>query len=419
MKILISSYACSPGMGSEPGCGWNWALHYAKLGIEVWCLTTKEFKKEIENQLEIENLPNLKFIYISTNKALDYARIKFYPHSVPLHYVFWQKAAYKTSKRLNSKENFDFVHHTTFASLQMGSDLYKLNIPFIYGPVGGGQFSSPVFKKYFKSDWIKEIIRRYVSWFFINIFPRSKNTVRNASLVLATNHETKDLANSMGGKNVSLFLDSGLAIDFIPKAIPERSLGKELNILWVGKMLPRKGLNLLLQAFSKVDRSLPITLTLVGNGPMWKEVQKTIKSLEIVDKTICVGQVPYNQVKKFYESSDIFLFTSLRDSFGIQLLEAMAFGLPIICLNHQGAHSFVPESVGFKVNVYQANKTIDEIAKAIKYMYKYPKEREKFSIEAFEYGQNHSWTNKINTLMKVYVEFGIINKNDWDSLIVI
>src|SRR5688500_8555175 len=117
MKILLSAYACQPNCGSELGNGWNWALETARLGYEVWCLTTPEGKEEIEAELELVQEPNLHIIYVSVPDWVNYA-FRYQP-GVYLHYLVWQQQAYRKAKELSASIDFDVVHHITLGSLQM------------------------------------------------------------------------------------------------------------------------------------------------------------------------------------------------------------------------------------------------------------------------------------------------------------
>src|ERR1700712_204754 len=140
-KLLLSVFACDPSIGSEDGNGWNWALGLADKGYEVHCLTRSV------NQAGIESYPapkNVTFHYIfmpmGTEKLFHAPGPAIY-----MYYMLWQWLAYKKAKGLHKTLNFDLAHHATWGSLQMGSFLYKLNLPFIFGPAGGGQKAPEAF----------------------------------------------------------------------------------------------------------------------------------------------------------------------------------------------------------------------------------------------------------------------------------
>jgi glycosyltransferase involved in cell wall biosynthesis len=78
-----------------------------------------------------------------------------------------------------------------------------------------------------------------------------------------------------------------------------------------------------------------------------------------------------------YRSADVFIFTSLRDSFGAQVLEAMGAGLPVVTLDHQGVGTFVPEKAAFKVPVKNPEETVAGLVEAIRTLMVSPELRAK------------------------------------------
>jgi hypothetical protein len=127
-KLLLSSFACDPSKGSEPGYGWNWSIGLAKKGWEVHCLTRAIGKIEIE---KMDRPPNLHFHYVELPFYLE-KLYKFSTAGMYLYYILWQWLAYKKADKLSRFNDFKIVHHVTWGSFQMGSFMYKLNIPFIW-----------------------------------------------------------------------------------------------------------------------------------------------------------------------------------------------------------------------------------------------------------------------------------------------
>jgi glycosyltransferase involved in cell wall biosynthesis len=169
----------------------------------------------------------------------------------------------------------------------------------------------------------------------------------------------------MGASRVALSMDTGLPPSFFadaPRMFEPRS--GPLRLLWTGRMMPRKAILLTLDALARTQADF--TLTILGDGIPQELMMQQIADRGLQDKVVWSGgRVPWAEVRQAYQVHDAFLFTSLRDSCGSQLVEAMALGLPVITLDHQGAHSVVPASAGFKVPVTERIETIDAIAKAV------------------------------------------------------
>ena len=144
MKVLLSAYACEPHRGSEEGFGWNWSTHLAKEGHEVWVLTRNWAQAEVEKEMSENPIPNLHFAYVDIPDRYKPAMKGIF--GVYAHYFLWQRAVYRYANELVKTTPIDLAHHVTWGSLIGGSWLWKLDVPFIFGPVGGGQVAPEAFK---------------------------------------------------------------------------------------------------------------------------------------------------------------------------------------------------------------------------------------------------------------------------------
>ena len=395
-KVLLSAFACNPKMGSEEGYGWNWSLGLANKGFEVHCLTRLIGKFDIDEMVKPENL---YFHYIKLPLGLE----KLYSSSRPgmyLYYLLWQLMAYKKARALNKKHNFNIAHHVTWGSVQLGSFFYKLNIPFVFGPAGGGQISPRAFKNYFGKSWNMEEKRNKVSTFLSKYNPACRKMLKQATAVWVSNKDTADLVKKIRFKEVRQTLDIALPKDFYPINFqPKKQKQGTLKLLWVGRFLPRKGLMLLLDVMEKLKEYPGIVLTLVGDGEERERILETIKIKELDATVIFNGKVPYKEVKKFYASKDVFFFTSLRDSGGSQLVEAMAFGMPVVTINLHGQSVIINDETGFRCPCKDPAETIEALANSILKLYNDPDLLSSMSLAAHKYALQQTWDQKIDTVV--------------------
>jgi len=143
-----------------------------------------------------------------------------------------------------------------------------------------------------------------------------------------------------------------------------------------------------------------ITLTIVGDGEMKEDIVKKIKDNGLEDTVKLTGMIPYSEVREYYATSDIFFFTSLRDSCPTQLTESMAFGLPILTLNLHGQGFVVNDETGIRCSVETPEKTIDELEKAILDLYQNPEKVTKMSQAAYDFARAQTWSSRIGSLVK-------------------
>ncbi len=400
MKLLVSAYACIPNRGSEPGNGWNWTLENAKLGHAVWCFTTPEGKQAITD--ELKKYPELKItvVYVDVPPLVNYL-YRFQPF-LYLHYLMWQAKAGRKAREIDREVDFDLVLHASMTSFQLGSGMWRVKKPLIFGPVGGGSFPPKAFKKYFFGKWHIEVIRKWTSDLLLLFNKSIRSVAKNGALIVVANHDTYKMAKQLGATRIKMFLDVGLPESFFPEVIPVRDDRKVLKILWVGRIFPRKGLPLVLEALSKVRKDLPYHLTIIGDGTHGHLMPELLKKYDLEAVTDWKGQVAWEVVKQAYVENHIFIFCSLRDTFGAQYLEAMAYGLPIISLKHQGAGDHIPDDAGIKVAVTYPDDTVKNIALAIEYMYDHPEECTAFGLRGSEFAKNQTWESRALRLAELY-----------------
>jgi glycosyltransferase involved in cell wall biosynthesis len=408
MKILLSAYACQPDCGSERGNGWNWSWHLAKMGHEIWVLTHLHGKETKEKALRLNSMPNLHLIYVDLPEKIQHSiknknLARFFGDQI--YYLCWQHQAYKIAQQLDRKYQFELVHHLTLGSITGGSHLWRLNKPFVFGPVGGGQLAPPQFKKYFRGQWMKEALRSFVNQHLVSFNLNTRRTLNRADLVLVTNQETFNLAKRLGARQIEFFLDTGLPQDYFPQTLPIRKNTSELRLLWVGRLLPRKGLPLILESLTKVNPNTPFKMTVVGAGDLSNCVPNWIKEFGLYDRVEYRGFVPWRELKSLYLDNDVFFFTSLRDSCAPQLLEAMAHGLPIITLDLHGAKRLVPNRAGIKVPVTNPTETANALAQAVEYMHNNFEERLSMSQVGYDFAQTQSWSHKVLKMSECYENF--------------
>ncbi|MEZ0486592.1 glycosyltransferase family 4 protein [Fibrella aquatica] len=400
-KVLISAYACVPGLGSEEGNGWYYSTIVSQTNHQVWCLTRSCNRAAVDKRLLETPFPNLNFVYVNTpdwvEKVYFWGLIGMY-----FHYLYWQWAALKTARPLNEVHQFDVVHHVSYGSLQLGSLLYKLNRPFIFGPIGGGQEAPSSLRHYFKGHWKKEQMRTMISELLLRFNPGCFKAVRRAKHVLVWNKDTRRKVEWLGRTENVTSEFSGISQAFIPQTPIVHPPGPVLQLVWVGRLMPRKALELTLHGLSKVDSRLPIQFTIVGDGEMGQYVPEYLETYNLKDRVHWAGKVGYEQVKAFYRQADVFFFTSLRDTGPAQLMEAMAYSLPVVTLDMHGQAELVNESTGIRVAVTDRETVATNLGKAIEWMYYHPEERLTMGANAYEFASKQAWEVKIRRMVKTY-----------------
>lgn len=398
LNILLSAYSCEPFRGTESGHGWNWAYELARLGHNVFVITRPVGRGAIEAFLNAFPCPNLQIVYVdSLHLSLRFGAIRPMLECLP-----WQWAALTAARKLCANNQIDVVHHVTWGSIHVGSKLWKLDKPFVFGPVGGGQIARWGFRRYLRGGWALEMTRSLVVRYFTGILFNARSTIAHSSLVVAANRETSAWARRLGGRRTEYMLDIGIPSSMLAKATrPPRRAGA-LRVLWVGRLVPRKALLLALEALASVDKRIDIRCTIVGDGPQGRYLRAWVRQLDLSDSVEWLGQVDWQVAMRVYAEHDVFLFTSLRDTGGTQLIEAMANGLPVITLDHQGAHVAVPADAGVKISVTTAEQTVRTLARALERLARDPAATERMGRAARLSAAEHTWDRKAARMSELY-----------------
>ncbi|MFZ9142012.1 MAG: glycosyltransferase family 4 protein, partial [Candidatus Limnocylindrus sp.] len=176
------------------------------------------------------------------------------------------------------------------------------------------------------------------------------------------------------------------------------------NILFVGRMEPRKGLIHLLRAFRKLQRDgVRARLLLVGTGPGEREARRYVLTRQLEDVEF-LGRVPEGQKAQLFKTADIYVSPATgRESFGIVLLEAMSAGAPIICSDIHGYRGVVRrERDGILVEPGNA----DALAASIRRLIDDPQLRAQLSRAGEERAQLFTW-ERVGQAVEEYYGFVI------------
>ena len=363
MKILISAYACEPNAGSEPFLGWRWVMEIAK-HHEVWVLTKDNNASSIDEELKLSGNPhNVQFVYIGLNKKLTFW--KKGRRGMKLFYTIWQRKAFHVAKKLNEKEKFDLVHHITFGAYTQPTYMYKIGIPFVWGPLGGGE-KMPLIKgrKMDLSSILYEFLRN-LQINITNMLPYARSSMKNASTIIVTTEETKQRFPQKYHHKVIIMQSLGIDDEFIRGNTEEKS-SNVIKILMVGRMIGWKGFDIGIDAFKTLlSKYNNIELHLRGKGKLKKLLMQRCGDLLNTKIFFSEDYLDYRDMYGFYTKHDIFLNCTLHDSGCLALLEAMSAGLPIVCIDVGGPKVLTEDSYAEKVSPKPYNDLVEDLAAAL------------------------------------------------------
>lgn len=357
MKVLICAYACEPNRGSEPGVGWKWALNLCNdQSQEVYVLTRNNNRNLIENYWDSNTKPkNLTFFYYDLPSVFVWAKHHGLP--VNLYYAWWLIGAINYAKKLHKEYHFDYAHHLTFGVFRDPCPLYKLGTPYFIGPIGGGEQTPKGFASiYSYKQRLIEMFRTFANKFAL-YNPTLNKTFNKASLILSKTNETQQVLSKWHNKtHVSL----EIGIEQVNRSTKNRD--KECFI-YVGRFIYWKGIKLVLESFRKYSSIHPnAQLLMIGKGTMEEYIKQYAQRNNL--KINVIAWIQQEKLKQYYQSSSAMIFPSLHDSSGNVVLEALSFGLPVICLDCGGPATILGEELS-ECTVSTKDTNIDEVVDQI------------------------------------------------------
>jgi glycosyltransferase involved in cell wall biosynthesis len=364
LRVLVSAYACEPGKGSEPGCGWNWVQQIARFH-EAWVITRANNRQTIDEALAQDPMPRVHWVYFDLPR---WARFwKKGRRGIHLYYYLWQLGAYFVGRRLHQAVDFDVVHHVTLGTYWMPSFLALLPVPFVWGPVGGGE-SAP------RNFWFTYSSRGKTYEFFRDLVrvlggfdPFVRLTAQRSACGLATSEETATRMRALGCRKLWVPSKIALSASEIQRLrnLPHRQ-NNSFRLLSIGNLLHLKAFNLGLAAFAELQQRHPTSeYWLIGDGPERSRLEKLARKLGVAKKVTFWGSTSRSVVLEKLSECDVLLHPALHESGGWVCQEAMAAGLPVVCLDLGGLALQVTEETGIKIPALSPAQAVSELAAAL------------------------------------------------------
>ncbi|MGD8572140.1 MAG: glycosyltransferase family 1 protein [Gammaproteobacteria bacterium] len=254
--------------------------------------------------------------------------------------------------------------------------------------------------------------RHYKLGVLENVAQRYLAAMHNKTLTtIVPTEEQKTMLKTMGIRDVSVMgrgVDTQLFSPFKRSDELRKQWGVTASdpvVLYVGRIAEEKNLNLTVEAFYAMRQlNNNIRFVLVGDGPMRKKLQKAHPDF------IFAGTRTGDDLAAHYASGDIFLFSSLTETFGNVILEAMASGLGVVAFNYAAAHMHIAESEnGLLAATDNAQQFIDKTRVLVQNELLL----KKIKINAAKYAQQHSWPVIVDQFENILCRYIKGDPTDW------
>jgi glycosyltransferase involved in cell wall biosynthesis len=371
MKILLSAFACNPDLGSESKVGWDSARAIGDMKVVDEChvMTHSSGKDAIERLQRAGEGNHLKFHFFGSpfkyhpNRLL--ARLQSW-----LFYRDWQTKALQRASELHCQYGFTVAQHVTYASWRMPPQLWRLPIPFVFGPVGGGAITPKAFKPILgPSGQFFELLRDLTSAASCN-FGGLSACCRHSAAVIAADSPTLRFLEQHGAANAKLLCQVFFSQKQSAVFRPRQQLGVRhdgpLKIFAGGNLEARKGTRMALEALAKIKEEVPFQYTYAVGGSELQAMVQLAQRLGISDRVDFHEGFEGAEYVRRLQESDIFLLPSVRETAGITMMEAMMAGCYPLVLSGTGAGDIVERTGGTAIRAATPEEAIDKIAETLK-----------------------------------------------------
>jgi glycosyltransferase involved in cell wall biosynthesis len=250
------------------------------------------------------------------------------PTATLISLLTFAPAAFFKGLEITHKHAFDIInaHFIIPSGVPALALSWVRKIPLVVTLVGGDIYDPSKGISPHKHGIIRSVIR------FI---------ARHAQALTAISHDTKQRAIELHGIREEIIVIPIGLVRSSTEALPREALGfttEDFLCVSVGRLVPRKGYDTLLDAFRQLPNA---KLIIIGDGPMKRELEEKISKYNISEQVHLVGFVPEAEKQAMLRSVDLYVSAAQHEGFGIVFLEAMNAGLAIVSANDGGQKDFL------------------------------------------------------------------------------
>ena len=370
MKVLISAIACNPYLGSENYFGWS-AIKCLAQDHELCVIAGSRNRPDLARAQAEGLVPsNVRFVYAGEFKEWHpnplRARLQSWKE-----YIHFARDSLTVAQGLEPTEKFDLVQHITYTTWRVASPMWRLGIPFVFGPICGDEpfpfrlfpLLSPVGAAFELSRKTSNVVSRYS--------PGVRQSIRRAAHIFAITQEAEQLAKSLRGSGEGIsqlspgFYSAARMAEF-SRFAPGKNVNGVLRLYAAGNLGGQKCIALALQALSRVkQKGVAFRYHLGASGPEIAHLKKLVARLNLTKEVIFGGSMSRGDYQRELGNTHVYLLPSMRETVGLTMMEAMLAGCVPIVADNGGPRIAVTEDCGYKIPVSTPNRMAEEIANIV------------------------------------------------------
>jgi alpha-maltose-1-phosphate synthase len=356
-RVLVVAEAANPEWVSVPLVGWSIATALRQVA-DVHLVTQQRNRGAIERAgwvhgrdftvLDTEAFAShLWKLTQRVRGSADVAWTVVTALSIPSYYWFEHLLWKRFASELRAGR-WDIVHRVTPLSPAMPSPiarrLKRIGVPFVVGPLNGGVPWPKGFEQARRQEkeWLSHLRDAY------RLLPGYRSTRDSAAAIIVGSRITwQQLGARWDGKTIYI-PENAIALDDSAGA-PVRPPPSPLRVIFVGRLVPLKGVDMLVEACAELIEAGKLKLEIVGDGPEKQNLERLIAERRLAAGVTFAGWLDRRGVMERLGQSHVLGFPSIREFGGGAALEAMAAGVVPVVIDYAGPAELVTPATGYLV----------------------------------------------------------------------
>lgn len=418
-RVLVLAYAVSPVRGSEYGIAWEYIMNMSKNNhLTVLCGCSGSFVgdfKDLREYISNHTVPNVDFVMIEPSKwtgCLNYLNKKrILVYTWYFSYKSWHKQVYEKAKELISVNHYDLVHYLGPLGYREPGYLWKLGLPYMWGPVSGTlNYPSALFDVLHVGDRIKFSFRSFANIIQFKYKNRLKKALSNTDVFLTCTTLDQENFQKVHHKNSIYLPEFSLPSEAVINQEKFNGINKQINLIFVGTLDGRKAVIIQLLALCKVKKKSNVHLDIIGDGIRRRELEKFVEVSGLRDIVTFHGRIPREEVSIRFDRAHLNIITSLGEANTVTIFEAISRGVPSLSLDHCGMHDTVTKEVGYPIQIHNLEQVVNDIAATLNHIIDNPMELIEKSNAVAKQSCKYLWSDRISLFERCYEE--CIKKHD-------
>jgi glycosyltransferase involved in cell wall biosynthesis len=366
-----------------------------------------ETTKRLQNQTDITVYSGTKAGFKNTASINGVSFVPCYSTDriFPLDNWFFNRSLIKKAGGINA--DVYEAHVVSGYGFPKALEKQKIKNPFIHTIHGVLADEYEQAKKY----GYPSVRGKLANYFMHSLAKLEEETAHNATLIVTISNYSLEKIQKHYHVNKSKvrIVPNGVDVEkFKPASNLKESrrkfgLGDEPCVLFVGSLIPRKGLSFLVEAAKKIVKEKADTkFLIVGDGPIKKQLTYSLKAANLLGNFLFLGNLKDDMLPAVYSYADVFVLPSIQEGQGIVLLEAQASGKPVVAFEVGGINEAVQnEETGLLVE----RGSIDGLADALLKLLGDRGLREKLGVNGRRFvTENFTWDICAQRMFNVYRE---------------